>query len=188
MIKPNTVMSKSIALLLLVLTILSIISAFDVFFYQSYTKNSQEITNLNTLISKYESRQINIKQARRHLEKIQKATAENHFYLIEKKKSVAIANLQNKLKNLLLQKKGILLSSQLIQSAQKDDSERLTIRVKTRLSPASLRSILYTLETQRPFLHIDNLIIQPVKTSNSPETSSKQELDVEMDVSGYRKG
>ncbi len=96
--------------------------------------------------------------------------------------------MQTVLKKLMRSKKATLLSSQIIPTPKDEVFKRLTIRMQMKVSPKNLQSILYILETHKPYLFVDNLSVQPLKPPRGSDTPIRQELNVEMDVFGYLKG
>gem|GEM_PF-4366174 len=186
MMETNTPLSKIVAVLLAPLTLVTAYELFDGFYVQRYLQNESEISRLENLTAQYQKRYINPEQLDKHLIRVKQKLATSLFFISDPKKSVATAKLQTKLKNLIRSKKGVLLSSQIIPVQQKNESfKSLTIRLQIRLSPQNLRSLLHQLERQKPYLFVGNLAIQPVKHARGADQPDRQDLTVELDVSGY---
>lgn len=186
MMEKNTPLAKIVAVLLVVLTLVITYELFDGFYVQRYLQNKSEISRLEYLTVQYQKRNVNPEQLDEHLKRVKQKLSTSRFFITDPKKSVATAKLQTKLKNLILAKKGVLLSSQIIPVQQKKENFKpLTIRLQIRLSPQNLRSLLYQLERQKPYLFVDNLAIQPVKHARGTDQPERQDLTVELDVSGY---
>ena len=104
--------------------------------------------------------------------------------------TLAGAALQNQLRALFERVGAVQRSLQALPPVAQDDLVRITVRAQFTAEMPALQVILYELETQRPFLFVDNLDIRR-KTSRRRRTQDELAdqaagpLDVRLDLSGY---
>jgi hypothetical protein len=185
MVETNSVLSKLMALLLLAAVLASACLVFDMVYVRQYLENDRKIQDLQKLLFAYEARQEDQGTLEAQLQRLRQSVGSNDHYITQRKLSVAIAQTQELLKKTIRAKKGALRSSQIIPSPSDEPFKRLTIRTNLEGTPESIRSILYSLETQKPYLMVSNLKIQPASTSQPKGKPEEQILKIEMDISGY---
>ena len=83
---------------------------------------------------------------------------------------------------------GKLISTQVVRGRRGDRSPEVTVKVRMRGDIRALQKVLYTLETSRPILFLDNVVIKagPARrrAGSSGQTGGKQ-LTINFDVIGY---
>lgn len=104
-------------------------------------------------------------------------------FLAEQAPALAAAHLQQVLSGLVAEAGGVLLSSQVI-PGNADNSLFPAVTVKASLSGGmtTLHQVLYRIETHRPMLVLDNLLVQ-TRTAGSP--ADPDDLGIRFDVTAF---
>ena len=97
--------------------------------------------------------------------------------------SQASALLQETVKNAAGAAHAQVLGLQVLRSEAANAATRIGVRVRASGDMASLRSLLYAIETARPLLYPDNLSIQSHPTAPDATPSA---LDFQLDISGFK--
>jgi len=107
-------------------------------------------------------------------------------YLQGDSEALVSADLQNRVKTVVQDNGGVLNSTQILDPATESGFRRLAVRVRLSASTEALYKILYDLESQRPFLFVDNIDIN-ARTIRSPGRGEREsvELIVAFDLSGF---
>lgn len=120
-----------------------------------------------------------------------RAETANGFFLTSDKPALASAELQKRVKQVIEQSGGTVVSSQMLGEKGENSLEQVVLRVQLRCSVEELQKVLYSLETQTPILLLDNiqLAARPAGgITTGRGVTSLQQLDVRFDVTGFRYG
>ena len=108
-----------------------------------------------------------------------------HGFITEKKDALAAAELQNRLKNLINEAGGALISTQVIpQDRREDIFPAVGIRVRMRGDMEALRRLLYQIAVGRPVLLADNLLVRKSHAGGHTLRGGGQ-LEILFDVTGF---
>lgn len=99
--------------------------------------------------------------------------------------SQASALLQETIKNAAGTAQVRVEGLQVLRNETLPDATRIGVRVRASGDIASLRSLIYAIETARPMLYPDNLQIQSHATGSD---AAPRSLDFQLDVSGFKAG
>lgn len=128
--------------------------------------------------------------ARENLRQVAMAEKRNGYYLENDKPTLAAAELQRRVKQIVEQYGGGIVSSQILGEQEQDGLHRVVLRVNLRMDLPAFERILYSLETQPPVLVLDNVTIVARPSGSTARwrgSANLQELDASLDVMGYRK-
>jgi general secretion pathway protein M len=123
----------------------------------------------------------------RMLERIESA---NGFFLTSNEPALASAELQRRVKLVIEQSGGTIVSSQMLGEKNQNKVEQVLLRVQMRCGVEELQKVLHTLEAQSPVLLLDNILVGARPTGGIIQgkgTTSQQQLDVRFDVAGFRR-
>jgi general secretion pathway protein M len=84
--------------------------------------------------------------------------------------ALASAQMQEFIKQAIVQAGGQLSSTQVLPSASKDKFNRITVSVRMTGNSEILRAVLYRLETSTPLIVIDQLDIRPMRSVRNRQT------------------
>jgi general secretion pathway protein M len=114
-------------------------------------------------------------------------------YLKSKTDLLANAELQRRIKQIVAAGQGEIISTQTAQITQEKLLNKVAIRVRMKSTLENLKQILHQLETQKPYLFIDNISLRSrhIPRRRLPKTKDIAKeirmLDLEFLVTGYIK-
>ena len=97
---------------------------------------------------------------KKELDVLGAANADTSGFFEFKQASLAAADIQKHLKTLVESSQASLISTQVIKQLGTDIFPQVTIKVHFRGNTNALKTVLYQLNSERPVLFIDNLLIQ----------------------------
>ena len=127
-----------------------------------YRQQIEELQFQNLRFNKLVSQRDNIKKQLTQLRNQQKNTT---GFLEDKPESLAAADLQNLIKNLIESKGGNLISIQVVQHESNTVFPDVRIRIQMRAGTQALQEIIYALESGQPTLLLDNIYLQKRSTN-----------------------
>lgn len=122
------------------------------------------------------------------LDKIKALSQGNEAFLPTGVPSIASAELQSRIKQIVGQAGGELSSTQVIPEQNEENAIRIGVKARLNASTPTLRQILHDFESGKPYLFIDNLNIRPIRQPRNPKDKNAGEddkLSVDFDVIGY---
>ncbi|MCU7919542.1 MAG: type II secretion system protein M [Candidatus Thiodiazotropha sp. (ex Epidulcina cf. delphinae)] len=114
-------------------------------------------------------------------------------YLQSETDSLAKAELQRRVKQVVASGKGDILSSQVERSEQEDGFNRVAIRVRMKSTLEEMMALVYRLETETPYLFVDDITVRSrlVTRRRLPATKAISQalklLDIDFKLVGYMK-
>jgi len=121
------------------------------------------------------------------LARIENDPALGSYYLPGQTDTLAAAELQNRLKQMVEGSGGTLVSSQLLPSTDQEDVHMVSVSLRLNCSTDELLDILYKIENARPLLFVDTLSVreQRRRRRRGQEEESIGDLSIRIDVYGY---
>jgi general secretion pathway protein M len=98
------------------------------------------------------------------------------------------AAIQNRLKALIEAGGGVLISMQMLPVREEEGFRRVPMSISLRATIESLQPILYAIETNSPYLFIENLEARSnrgIMGAGLPESEESHELEIRFEVYGY---
>jgi general secretion pathway protein M len=102
--------------------------------------------------------------------------------------ALASADLQTRIKDIVTDAGGELISTQVIPERTEDQFIRIAVKVRLNGSTEVLRQVLYDIESAQPVLFVENLNVRPIRMPPRPgqkKTEGIDRLSVDFDVIGY---
>ncbi|MCU7846061.1 MAG: type II secretion system protein M [Candidatus Thiodiazotropha sp. (ex Monitilora ramsayi)] len=133
-------------------------------------------------------------QYQKEYQRLVKSQRGDKRYLQSANESLATAELQRKVKQLLAGKRGDVLSTQVLQTTEEDGFRRVVIRIRMKSTLEDMLSIFHSLESKKPYLFVSDLTIRSrqVARRRLPSTKELNEalrlLDIDFQLSGYMRG
>lgn len=151
-----------------------------------FAENRAEIEQQRDLLSRYRAVAMSVEGLRETLDQLKASEAGADFYLTGDSEALVAAQLQNRLKTIIGNSGGRLTSTQVMQPGEEAGFRQVTIRVRMNCGIEGLRQIMYALETELPFLFVDNVDVSSrQERSRQTNTEAEPELTVSFDVFGY---
>ncbi|MCK5431654.1 MAG: hypothetical protein KAJ03_02865 [Gammaproteobacteria bacterium] len=148
--------------------------------------SNERTENLQLQHSRYKSAEQELIQLEKQLEQLlHQYLNHKEDFLEEKQQTLAAADLQQYLKKVIESHAGNLVSTQPITDINKKPFPKVTIKIHMRGNINALQKTLYQLESSRPQLFIDNVIIQRRNPTGRGKKLNIDQLDIRFDVNGY---
>ena len=148
--------------------------------------SNERIENLQLQHARYKSAEQELIQLEKQLEQLlHQYLNHKEDFLEEKQQTLAAADLQQYLKKVIESHAGNLVSTQPITDINKKPFPKVTIKIHMRGNINALQKTLYQLESSRPQLFIDNVIIQRRNPTGRGKKLNIDQLDIRFDVNGY---
>lgn len=104
--------------------------------------------------------------------------------------SLAAAELQKRLKEIVQRAEGELTSTQVLPNKTQDNLVRIAVKLKLTGDMEMLKSLLYEIDLEKPLINIDEISIIPKRGKRNRKTRKIEEsgeLTVTLEVSSYMK-
>lgn len=125
---------------------------------------------------------------------LQRKQQSDRRYLRSNTESLATAELQRTVKQVISRNNGEILSAQVIRSTEEQGFKRITVRIRMKSTLEDLVKTFHTLETNKPYLFVDNVTIRSRNVARRRVRENKlieaaiAQLDVDFQLSGYMRG
>jgi len=148
--------------------------------------SNERMENLQLQHARYKSAEQELIQLEKQIEQLLHENL-NHKedFLEEKQHTLAAADLQQYLKTVIESHEGNLVSAQPITDINTKPFPKVTIKIHMRGNINVLQKTLYQLESSRPQLFIDDVIIQRRNPTGRGKQLHNDQLDIRFDVNGY---
>ncbi|MFW1677720.1 type II secretion system protein GspM [Pontibacter sp. JAM-7] len=124
-----------------------------------YLENSDQIDRLQHQLAVYQRVAGDLDSQQEKLRQLKASNPTVGMYLTETRPTLAAAELQQILNRLLTRGGGQLVSTQIITSPTTDALPAVAIKVRLRCEIDELVQLLYSLETHRPVMFVENLLL-----------------------------
>jgi general secretion pathway protein M len=178
--------SRYVALSLLVLGTIAVIWLLCYPLVSFYVSQSALIERKEGQIARYRQVSENQEALEQELALLKRRSPAASYYVAGETSALASAKMQQYLKQIVQRNGGELISTQVLKEDEPESAGSTSLRVHLRAELESSWQILYVLESGRPLLFLDNIVIsaRPVrgrKVTDAPIIS----LDMNFDVTGY---
>jgi len=176
--------AAAIGLLLVVVWLLLELTAFPlVTAYREYNSEFDSLLKRFEVYSRHAAERDALRTALAQSARVSNST---DGYLRAATAPLASAELQANVKRLVQQRNGQLVSVQTLPVAEEEGFPRVAIRVHMRCSVECLQQMFYQLETGRPQLFLDSVVLSaPLRARGGNEAD---QLDADFHLSGYLRG
>jgi len=110
------------------------------------------------------------------------------YFSAHTKPSLAAAELQKRIKEMVQHADGEISSTQVLPNKDKDGLLRITVKVKLTGDMEMLRNLLFEIDVEKPLMMIENLTIVPGPKKRNRKTRKREQTDkvvVTLEVSSY---
>ena len=157
-----------------------------------YQTENQQIETLTDQLQRYKRLSDSRDYEAELLKKVKQDSPLKSFFLEGETRSVVSAKLQQKLKQVVAQTGGQIVSTQgLPQTTDNTQSiPGVTLKVQLKAGIDELKELLFAMETSRPGLYVENLSISssPVRNSSYAKRQVMPPLDIRFNLTGYTTG
>lgn len=182
----NLVLSRFVALILLIILLLSLYLLLINPLFASYRDNQEKINVLQHELNNYQlvsSYKSDLEEQEQRLSGLQ---ATQGYYLRNNTQALAAAELQAYVKKVIEDAGGRLLSTQPISNAASGSFHRIQVRVRMQGDIETLQQSFHALESGVPILILDDVILTQAKTGQRRSAAKLTDtLSVNFDLMGF---
>jgi general secretion pathway protein M len=147
--------------------------------------NAARIDQARELTLRYHAVAALCPELERRLEQLGAADADAWVYLEGASDALAAAALQDRVRELVAAAGGELRSTQILPAGDDDGLRRIALRVQLAVDAAALQAVLHELETGRPLLFLDNLVLRARQARGRGAVEDDGTIDLALDLYGY---
>jgi general secretion pathway protein M len=122
---------------------------------------------------------------RPRLEQLQRAQANNAYYLKSSTETRGAAELQRLVKTISSGNKTIVTRTQILPATEEQGFDRITIKVRLRGSMRGIVESIYDIESNEPFLFLKDLHLQDTARRRSAAAAAAKQIDAEFELFAY---
>ncbi|MES9919712.1 MAG: type II secretion system protein GspM [Candidatus Thiodiazotropha sp.] len=181
----------AVAILIVILATVSVLVLYPA--WSMNTTYSVRIEDTQFQLQRYQRIANQDERYQLEFNKLKRVQQSDSRYLQSKTDSLANAELQRRIKQVVAAGQGEIISTQTAQISQEEILNKVAIRVRMKSTLENLKQIIYQLESQKPYLFIENISLRSrhVPRRRLPKTKEIEKqlrmLDLEFLVVGYIK-
>jgi general secretion pathway protein M len=124
-------------------------------------------------------------------QQLQRARQQDRRYLQSDTESLATAELQRIVKQMIAGNHGEILSTQVMQTTEEQGFARVSIRIRMKSGLEEMVKIFHAMESRKPYLFVEDVIIRSRQVarrrlpSNKAIEEAMAQLDIDFQLSGY---
>ena len=181
----NPARSRRLAVGLLLAAVVVAIAIVGLLFWLPYRYYDQALTENSNLVGRYGRIAGMRADLTRQLEGL-RANEPRKLYLRSGGPALSAAEAQEALRTLIESGGGRLITMQAPTYKEEGRYRQITVNVQLTANVVALRKILNAIETNVPYLFVDNLTVRSqVPSTFRPQPGQEPEVFVQLDVSGY---
>ena len=190
----NRQQSRLLALLLFVVTLVMVIAAIALPALAMNRHYDELIEGMNNQLEVYRRVARHSDQYQTKYQRLQRIRQQDRRYLRSDTESLATAELQRIVKQIIAGNKGEILSTQVMRTSEEQGFKRVAIRMRMKSTLEEMVKILHALETEQPYLFIENVTVRSRQVarrrlpSNKAIDKAMSQLDIDFQLSGYMRG
>jgi general secretion pathway protein M len=177
---------RALAVALLIAAVVVVLAALFVPLYLLHKHYDDKIAEFSDRIERYRRIAAQAPEYRKALDTM-RAKDGRRFFLKNTAPNLAGAELQEQVRTAIESNGGRITTSQ--NQGPKEDGRfrQITVSVQFFASSPALQKILYTLESQPPYLSVENITVRPLNAFRGfkPAIGQEPEVNVQLDVAGY---
>lgn len=191
----SPVKSRALALLLLALAVLVIFTLIVKPLATQYLAARDTIEDLENRLEVYQRVSATLPENRKRLEALQQNNPSASLYLNESRPSLAAAQLQQRVSQLIGDSGAQLVSTQILQTEDQGVLPTVAIQVHMRGEIQQIVDLFYQIESGKPLMFADNIVLSAVTRAppravrrgvrNTVQSTSSPGLDLRFDLIGY---
>jgi general secretion pathway protein M len=180
---------RIVALLILMALIVTVSGLIAIPYGAVVGRYDRNVERLNEKLELHRSIVRDGEKARGQQHMLERIESANGFFLASNEPALASAELQRRVKLVIEQSGGTIVSSQMMGEKNHQGVDQVVLRVQMRCGVEELQKVLHTLEAQSPVLLLDNILVAARPAGGiipGKDKTSQQQLDVRFDVAGFR--
>ncbi len=180
---------RLLALAFLLAVVSIAISVVVVPYYLLLSGYDEKLSQLDTRMVAYRAIMRDGEVAREQQRQLDRIESANGYFLASGKPALASAELQRRVKQVIEQSGGSVVSSQMLGERSDHAIGQVVLRVQMRSGVEQLGKVFHSLEGQPPVVMLDNVLIgaRPGGAVGQRGKLAEPQLDVRFDVAGFLK-
>ena len=186
--------SRLLALVLFFVTLALLVAAVAIPVLAANRHYDELIEGVNDQLRIYQRVARHSDQYQTAYAQLQRQQRNDRRYLKSNTESLATAELQRAVKQVISRNKGEILSAQVVRSTEEEGFKRIAVRLRMKSSLEDMIKALHTLETKKPYLFIDAITVRSRNVARRRLPSTKEiekaiaKLDIDLQLSAYMRG
>jgi general secretion pathway protein M len=176
------VFRRSIALFMLAITIFILWSLILAPAIASFSDRGGEIGEARYLLGKYQHLAAKKGAAEESRDRANAARASRGEFMREETPALASANLQTRLRAMVNANKVVMSAARTLPATEQQGLQRVALRVTVTGDLEAIKKTIHKIESNVPYLIIDNLDLKPSRVQGAPELIN---MDASFDVIGF---
>ena len=184
----NDKQQRWLAIGLLLTTVIGIALLIFMPWYNSLTKTLEDIDEQIFRDKRYQRVIASREEVLTEIEQGRKEINSLGYFSVQTKPSLAAAELQKRLKEMVQNADGEISSTQVLPNKDEDGLLRITVKVKLTGDMEMLRALLFEIDVEKPLMMIENLTIVPAPKKRNRKTRKREQTGkvvVTLEVSSY---
>jgi general secretion pathway protein M len=175
-----------LAVLLLLVAVAVLVRALLVPIWITYRDNRDAIAQAEDDIARYSRLSTRVDALSAMLAELDQTDSLNQYVLAQESEPLAAAALQDRVKSVVTGSGGTLTSTQVLPAVAGQGFERIIVNVRMAVTMDALQRVLYELESDLPYLLVDDIIILSRGAARQRQTGRRVDfLDVRFNLYGY---
>jgi general secretion pathway protein M len=185
-IKPGTVQSRALALLLAALVLAGLFELAVAPLWSAYRARQAEAEQLALELRSYGRLAASEDHLRRLTQQVREQLVAEQLHLGGSSTALAGAELQQRFDAVASRAGATLLSTQVLPPDREGEMERVTARVHMRTSVEALPAVLHAIESGFPYLYVDEVRVMSRRArTTAAKVVRAAPVDLSLQVSGY---
>lgn len=186
--------SRLFALVLFLTVLALLVAAIAIPVLAANRHYDEQIEGMHNQTQIYQRVSRHSQQYERAYSLLQRKQRSDRRYLKSNTESLATAELQRTVKQVISKNRGDILSAQVIRSSEEEGFTRISVRIRMKSTLEDLVKTFHALETNKPYLFVDNVTIRSRNVARRRVRGNKliekaiAKLDVDFQLSGYMRG
>lgn len=190
MVALDPIQRKAVAVAILLALVAAVLLGAALPTWRTYQQNDAAIADIQDRIERFERIAASRNALEAQLKKLTSAQDLRRYLIRENTPALAAAVLQERVKTAVDRSGGKLISTQILTGEEDGPFYRVTVNVRLTVGNEALQGVIHELESQEPFLAIDNVTIlvrrKPRRRrSKTPVSEGFDSLDVRFNVAAY---
>jgi general secretion pathway protein M len=186
--------SRALALLLFIVTLLLVVASVTLPVLAMNRHYDELINGMSDQLVVYKRVARNSEQYQSKFQQLMRLQRQDRRYLKSDTESLATAELQRVVKQVIAGNQGEILSTQVTQTTEEQGFKRVTIRIRMKSTLEDMVKIFHTLESKMPYLFVEHVTVRSRQVArrrlpaNKAIEEAMSQLDIDFQLSGYMRG
>ncbi len=186
--------SRFLALLLLIVSVLTLCALIAVPAWSLNNHYDQLTENMQSQLEIYQRVATHSDQYQAEYQRLLRQQGQDRRYLQSDTESLATAELQRAVKQVIAGKNGEIISTQVAQTVEEEGFKRVAIRIRMKSTLEDMVAIFHAIESQKPYLFIDDINVRSRQVArrrmpaNQELQDALSQLEIDFQLSGYMRG